>query len=393
MTAIHHRRAGRSARPVRGGSEDARLLRETVELTGISQEALARKLGIGVARLKRHQAGTLELTEPARESLRSIVSRARRKASRQARVQARPVAEGVSCADSLLALSKLADDSVDMILSDIPYGIGLTEWDVLHDNRNSAYLGNSAGQRRAGAIFSRRRKPINGWSRADRNIPREYYAWCSRWAPEWLRVLKPGGSAMVFAGRRMLPRCVTALEDAGFNFRDMLAWKRSRAVMRAQRLSVVFRRRGELDHAKHWAGWRLGNLRPSFEPIIWCFKPYRSTIADNVLEYGVGALHLDSFKRNSGGVDNVLEVDFDPGEAGRHEAQKPVHLLQTLIELCTRPGGVIVDPFAGSGSTAIAALRSGRRCLAIERESELCKQARRWLRQERGRLERVGSDR
>jgi site-specific DNA-methyltransferase (adenine-specific) len=162
--------------------------------------------------------------------------------------------------------------------------------------------------------------------------------------------------------------------------------------MRAQRLSIVFKRRGELDHAEKWQGWRLGNLRPTFEPIIWCFKPYRSTLADNVLDYGVGALDLESFKRNTGGVDNLLEVDFEPGETGRHEAQKPVRLLQTLIELCTRKEGFIVDPFAGSGSTAVAALRSERRCLAIEQDSRLCQQARRWLSQERKRSasERAG---
>lgn len=384
MTATRQRRTGsRAPHPA-----DARLIRKTVELTGISQEALARKLGIGTGRLRRHQAGMLELTDSARQTLRAIVARARHPDSIKVPVATSTVQEGISCADSVVALKKLRDESVDMILSDIPYGIGLSDWDVLHENRNSAYLGESAGQRRAGSVFARRRKPINGWSRADRNIPREYYEWCGRWAPHWLRVLKPGGSAVVFAGRRLAPRCVTALEDAGFNFRDLLAWKRSRAVMRAQRLSIVFKRRGQLDHAEHWQGWRLGNLRPSFEPIIWCFKPYRSTIADNVLDYGVGALDLESFKRNTGGVDNVLEVDFEPGEAGRHEAQKPIQLLQTLIELCTREDSVVLDPFAGSGSTAIAALRSGRRCLAIDRDVRLCKEARRWLQSERRRLAR-----
>jgi site-specific DNA-methyltransferase (adenine-specific) len=266
-----------------------------------------------------------------------------------------------------------------MILSDIPYGIGLEDWDVLHDNKNSAYLGKSAAQQRAGAVFKKRRKPINGWSSADRTIPREYYEWCGSWASEWLRVLKPGGSAMVFAGRRLAARCIVALEDAGFNLRDMLAWRRSRSVLRAQRLSVVFQRRGELAQADAWRGWRLGNLKPTFEPVIWCFKPYRVTIADNVLDYGVGAFDLESFQRNTGGHENVIEAGFAAGEAGLVEAQKPVRLLQTLVELCTRPGQLVLDPFAGSGSTAVAAKRAGRRSLMIEVNPELCELANRRL--------------
>lgn len=209
-----------------------------------------------------------------------------------------PEGAGYAAGNSLDLLKGLPDNSVHLILSDIPYGIGADEWDVLHDNKNSALLGSSPAQEKAGAVFKRRGKPINGWSEADGNIAREYYDWCSGWAGEWLRVLKPGGSAIVFAGRRYAPRCVVALEDAGFNFRDMLAWVRPRAAHRAQRLSVVFERRGDMVNAEGWSGWRLGNLRPTFEPIIWCFKPYRVTIADNVLEHGIGAFNQDALLRS-----------------------------------------------------------------------------------------------
>src|SRR5262249_10220218 len=159
-------------------------------------------------------------------------------------------------------VKRLPSASFHLVLSDIPYGIGLDEWDVLHDNKNSALLGKSPAQARAGSVFRRRGKPINGWSEADGSIPREYQAWCATWASEWLRVLVPGGSAIVFAGRRLAPRAVVALEDAGFNFRDMLAWTRPRPVHRAQRVSVVFERRGRDDLANKWRGFRVGNLRP-----------------------------------------------------------------------------------------------------------------------------------
>lgn len=356
-------------------SRGARLIEQVHELTGISEEALARKLGVTPSRLRRQRQGKERLGRVAGGILEQIVLRSQRPGESRARVESPSLPDGVFCADSVEYVRSLPTSSVDMILSDIPYGIGLEDWDVLHDNKNSAYLGRSAGQQRAGAVFKRRRKPINGWSSADRAIPREYYEWCGTWAAEWLRVLKPGGSAMVFAGRRLAARCIVALEDAGFNLRDMLAWRRTRGVLRAQRLSVVFQRRGELAQARAWQGWRVGNLKPTFEPVIWCFKPYRVTIADNVLDHGVGAFDLDSFQRNTGTHENVIEAGFAPGEGGLVEAQKPVHLMQALIELCTRPGSLVFDPFAGSGSTAVAALRSGRRCLAIEINSELCELA------------------
>lgn len=283
-----------------------------------------------------------------------------------------PEGEGVVEGDSLEVLERLPDASVHLILSDIPYGIGAEGWDVLHANQNSALLGSSPAQQRAGAVFRRRGKPINGWSEADANIPREYHAWCARWARAWLRVLKPGGSALVFAGRRLAPRCVVALEDAGFNFRDMLAWTRPQAVHRAQRLSVVFARRGDHQRAREWEGWRVGNLRPTFEPILWCQKPYRITIADNVVEHELGAFHQGALVERFGGVDNVIACGLEPGEGGHHPTQKPVRLLRALIELTTRPGHAVLDPFAGSGSTAVAALAAGRRFLAVERDPGYC---------------------
>lgn len=272
--------------------------------------------------------------------------------------------------DSLELLKTIPDNSIHMILSDIPYGIGLDDWDILHNNSNSAYHGSSPAQEKAGKIFKKRGKPINGWSDADKNIPKEYYDWCMKWLPECHRVLKPGGSIMIFAGRRFAHRCICAIEDSGFNFRDLLGWKRGRAVHRAQRLSVVFSRRDDIPNEKKWEGWRLGNLRPIFEPIIWGFKPYKITIADNAIEHELGAYNQDSMEKNFGHIDNIFTCDYRSKERGYHEAQKPIDLLRGLIELVTREDHIILDPFAGSGSTAVAAVETNRRFIMIERDKK-----------------------
>ncbi len=269
-------------------------------------------------------------------------------------------------------LKKLPPNSAHLILSDIPYGIGAEDWDVLHDNTNSAYLGTSPAQEKAGKVFKSRGKPLNGWSEADRQIPKQYYEWCSSWANDWLRVLKPGGSAIVFAGRRYAHRCIAALEDAGFTFKDMLAWERERAVHRAQRLSIVLERRGNMNDAEIWNGWRVGNLRPTFEPILWFTKPYKigSTIADNVLTHGVGAYNQEAFERYTPQADNIIKATMQSYEAGFHPTQKPVKLMQALIELTTQQGQLVLDPFAGSGTTGVAAKSLHRDYIMFEKEKE-----------------------
>lgn len=285
--------------------------------------------------------------------------------------------DSVSLADGIQAVKKLTDSCIHLILSDIPYGIGADDWDVIHNNTNSALLGTSPAQLKAGAIFKRRGKPLNGWSEADRRIPLEYQQWCESFAGEWLRVLKPGGAALVFAGRRLSHRCVVAFEEAGFTFKDSLAWLRESAPHRAQRLSVVFRRRGDDLNAEQWEGWRVGNLRPTFEPILWFVKPYPigTTIADNVLAHQVGAFNEKAFADYERTPDNILRAGFAPREAGYHLAQKPLKLLMALIELITLQGQVVLDPFCGSGSTLVAAKNLGRRYLGFDNDPDCIKSA------------------
>lgn len=275
--------------------------------------------------------------------------------------------------DCIELLKELPDNSVHAIISDIPYGIGAEDWDVLHQNSNSAYLGTSPAQRKAQATFGKRGKPINGWSEADKRIPLEYEEWCSTWAKEWSRILVPGGSALVFAGRRFEHRCINALESNGLSLKDQIAWIKPQAPHRAQRLSVVYERRGDEAAAREWEGWRLGNLRPRFEPIIWAVKPYKvgTTLADNALTYGVGGYNPEAVI-SGGATDsaNILEAGTDRSEPKIHPTQKPLRLMKTLVEMVTKPGQTVMDPFAGSGTTLVAAQSLGRNYVGFELNPE-----------------------
>lgn len=281
--------------------------------------------------------------------------------------------------NSIELIKKIDDHSIHAIISDIPYGIGYDDWDVLHSNTNSAYGGASIAQIESGNLFKRRGKPLNGWSEADKKIPLEYQQWCESWAGEWLRVLKPGGSCFIFAGRRFAHRCIVALENSGFTFKDMLCWEKSTAPHRAQRLSAIFMRRKDTVHADLWKNWRVANLRPLFEPILWFQKPYKTggTIVDNILENGVGAwnetaLHEYSVGSLSDKSSNIIKVAVTPQDHGKHAAQKPLALMELLISLVTTEGQIILDPFAGSGTTCVAARHLNRHFIGMEINPHYC---------------------
>lgn len=275
----------------------------------------------------------------------------------------------ITNADCFEHLHLLEDNSIDLFLSDIPYGIGLDDWDVLHSNTNSAYLGSSPAQIGKSG-FKRRGKPINGWSSADRNIGKEYQAWCLKWTSAIFPKMKAGASVFVFGARRTIHRATNAFEDSGFLLKDVLAWKKPNAHHRAQKVSIVFERRNLPDKAEEWEGWRLGNLAPIYEPIAWFFKPYKITIADNILKNDVGAINTEDCKVDDSLPTNLLEFGFGSKETRIHEAQKPVELVEFLIKLTTKENQIVLDPFMGSGTTAVASQKLKRSYIGFEINQE-----------------------
>lgn len=277
----------------------------------------------------------------------------------------------ITLGDCLEHLPNLQENSVDLFLSDIPYGISLDDWDVLHSNTNSALLGKSPAQEGKSG-FKRRGKPINGWAQSDRNIGLEYQEWCKDWATKVYPKMKNGSFLFVFGARRTIHRLINAFESSGFLLKDTLAWKKPSAHHRAQRVSIVLERRGLMKEAEKWEGWRLGNLAPIWEPIAWFMKPYTigGTITDNILENKVGAMNVGDCQLNGSSPTNMLEFGFGKSESRIHEAQKPLALIEYLIKLTTRENQIVLDPFMGSGTTAVAAKNLHRKYIGFEANPE-----------------------
>lgn len=176
----------------------------------------------------------------------------------------------------------------------------------------------------------------------------------------------------------MAHRCICAMEDAGFIFKDMIAWEKDSAAYRAQRVSCVFDRRNDSENSKKWDGWKIGNLRPLFEPILWFMKPYPQggTLTDNIIEHQIGAFNEQKLKEltewNEGleKCSNILKVHIQKSDRGLHPTQKAIKLMEILIALVTIEGQVVLDPFCGCGTTLVAARNLNREYIGFEINAE-----------------------
>lgn len=168
----------------------------------------------------------------------------------------------------------------------------------------------------------------------------KYYTWAKAWGQEMYRSLKEGGSVLAFGGKRTYHWLAQALKDAGFQHHDTHLW--------------VF-----------WSGFPKGkyNLKPASEVIFHGVKnPSNKPLADLGVTFNPDAIRVPQ------GKDGLYPVNvFDIPKASKrektagkrvenkHPTVKPIKLLTKLIALTTNPGDVVVDPFVGSGSTAVAA--------------------------------------
>lgn len=262
--------------------------------------------------------------------------------------------------DCLEKMKDIPDNSVHAIITDIPYGISFSSWDVKHNNSNSSLLGHSPAQDKS-TLFKSRGKPKNGWSDADKNISVEFQSFCEGFLKESERVLFPSGVIVSFTGRQFVHRYIVAGENIGLTYREMIAWDKQKAPFRAQRIGqVIGKRTGDFSDNR-----RLGNPAPLFEPIVVMSKPYKigTTITDCYLKYGTGT--FDGSVLTSNLISYVRDI-----QDRTHETQKPVPLMEILIKTYSKENQIVLDMFMGSGSTGIACLNTKRNFIGIEKDDK-----------------------
>jgi DNA modification methylase len=121
------------------------------------------------------------------------------------------------------------------------------------------------------------------------------------------------------------------------------------------------------DASRKWVGWGTA-LRPGYEPIVMARHPFTGTVAQCVLNHGTGALNIQATRdadgrwpRNRIMVPKPHNSERNAGldAPNHHPTVKPVALMRWLVRLVTPPGGVVLDPFTGSGTTGVAATLEG----------------------------------
>ncbi len=226
--------------------------------------------------------------------------------------------------DSLAILSSLPSDSVDAVLTDPPYSSGGATLSAKQADPANKYQ--QTGTRR-------QYPPMLG----DAKDQRSFITWATLWMGECWRVSKAGSPLLLFSDWRQLPAMTDAVQAAGWTWRNLATW--------------------------HKPGVRMqrGRFSGSAEYII----------------YGSRGVP----KSGERSPQNVLKFQPVMGGDKEHIAEKPVELLRELIGV-TPPGAIILDPFAGSGTTGRAAKDLGRKAVLIEREERYCEIAARRMQQE-----------
>lgn len=272
--------------------------------------------------------------------------------------------------DCVQVLPKVAADSVAACVTDPPYNYEFVghKWDHAEIERRKAVAANSNtmvknlpyGSGLAGGVRNAR------WYRRNRDNIIDYSNWTRAWAAEVFRVCKPGAYVAVFNSTRTAAHIQVALEDVGFYARDMLVFRKPSGLPKGFNLAAKLSAAGRDDCAE-WTAWH-STLRGEWEAIVLVQKPLITNYLTTFDRYGVGV--LKAVNRDGSFQSNILE-GYSARRAEQfnlHTTVKPLPLIEKLVEMLLPPGegNVVLDPFAGSGTTLVAAARQGRDFIGIE---------------------------
>tara|TARA_B100000029_G_scaffold253000_1_gene249943 strand:- start:17314 stop:18063 length:750 start_codon:yes stop_codon:yes gene_type:complete len=168
------------------------------------------------------------------------------------------------------------------------------------------------------------------------------------------RILKKDGLLLAFGATRTHHRIAHAIERAGFEILDVWSWTFGTGFPKSQNIGKVLNKKGHEEEAEKWKGFGTA-LKPAWEPIIVARKQGSKVMPNKHKFWYVP-------KASKAERNEALPADM----LNDHPTVKPITLMTKLIVETSEEGDTIFDPFMGSGSTGVAALRSKRNFVGCE---------------------------
>jgi DNA modification methylase len=230
--------------------------------------------------------------------------------------------------DCLQVLPSLPEKCADLIFADPPYNLQLQQ-ELWRPNRTRVDAVNDDWDRFADFA--------------------EYDAFTRAWLTACRRVLKDDGALWVIGSYHSIFRIGAIMQDLDFWFMNAVAWIRTNPM-------------------PQFRGVRFCNAH---EELIWAAKSkklargYTFNYQELKAMNGGKQMRSDWYFPLCGGRERLRDA------TGRklHSTQKPLALLERVVLACTQPGDVVLDPFAGTGTSGVAAQKHDRQFIMIEREA------------------------
>ena len=283
--------------------------------------------------------------------------------------------------DCTLVADQIADNSVDLLLTDPPYNIS-------DDGAKPEWRDPDTGENK-NTIHSQRFDE-NFDSNWDSVTHEEFLKQMQSWSTMWYKKLRKGGAFAVFISDQYISYLWNIMKDTGFEPKRIFTWKKPAAVPFNRKVNPVSGCEYVLWGIKP-GGTRTFNASAvegtmveryaradKISSIVYKMikdntdKSIENVFADALKE---SKKMLQNQKRDQDIVHcvipNTITYSGGLGKDKIHPTQKPVEILRYFIELCTKPGDMVLDTFAGSGSTGMACKESGRKYTLIERDAKM----------------------